>query len=329
MLIVDKIGRSRKGGTEQERTTASPFSTAHFPGTAIQCFTFLSQGASVAAGLSLGIEGISPGPIITRAVLLTCPVVWCLLVNMKCKSHRTIEVATGKMSKDEAHANDSPLLNEKENLYADGSSSARLLLLCGAVLPKDVAAQFGPLVGGLRLQFIWSPAVPALLPIVLFIASIVASLVSPCERVPFILGIVLACYATVVLVFRPFLALTHNAAEVMAALATATCLIIWSVVAKKEDPSTHLPIIFYILVALSNSRYPFVLARALDVVLPSVVTIRWNIETLKSQKEEEEERIVDRPLLIFERGSTTARGPKVPSHATDTVGEKASYSVDL
>lgn len=128
--------------------------------------------------------------------------------------------------------------------------------------------------------------------------------------------------------FRPFLALTHNAAEVMTALGMATCLIIWSVVAKKEERSTHLPIVFYILVALSNSRYPFVLARALDVVLPSVVTIRRNIATLTSQKAEEEERAVDRPLLIFEKGSTNG-GPKVPSHPTDTIGEKGSYSVDL
>lgn len=150
MLTVDKIKRSTKGGTEQEHTAASPFSTAHFPGTAIQCFTFLSQGASVAAGLPLGIDGISAGPIITGAVLLTCQVVWCLLVSMKCKSRRTTEVATGKMSKDEAHANDSPLSNERENLNtdgSDGSSACRLLLLCGAVLPEDVAAQFGPLVG--------------------------------------------------------------------------------------------------------------------------------------------------------------------------------------
>eukprot|EP00743_Colponemidia_sp_Colp-15_P016648 GILK01020388.1.p1 GENE.GILK01020388.1~~GILK01020388.1.p1 ORF type:complete len:211 (-),score=19.82 GILK01020388.1:310-942(-) len=91
------------------------------------------------------------------------------------------------------------------------------------------------------------------------------------------IGIVLLAYAACVAAVRPFLGLNHNALEATLAAIAGICLIAWSAVfedAMATNGSSAESAALYVVVAISSSRYPFILGRALDVVFPAIVTIK-------------------------------------------------------
>eukprot|EP00744_Colponema_vietnamica_P030021 GILI01046548.1.p1 GENE.GILI01046548.1~~GILI01046548.1.p1 ORF type:complete len:190 (+),score=17.45 GILI01046548.1:60-572(+) len=121
-------------------------------------------------------------------------------------------------------------------------------------------------------------------PWLLFITSFVAAKIGSCDTVLLTSGVVYALYALSIAVARPYLGWLHNAVEGCMSIGAAVCLIIWYSVFDHDASSTGgLPTselaCVTILVAISNCRFPFTLARALRVVLPKLVSMKSNLST--------------------------------------------------
>ena len=128
---------------------------------------------------------------------------------------------------------------------------------------------------------------------------------SPCLGLPLASGVIYLVYGAVVGALRPFLGVAHNASEAVVSMAAGACLVaLYAVlldIQHEYDASEEASLnkfaadggansfdtnilmrwhssavvrgLLGALVALSNSRYPFILARALRVVSPPVVRV--------------------------------------------------------
>eukprot|EP00744_Colponema_vietnamica_P009318 GILI01013263.1.p1 GENE.GILI01013263.1~~GILI01013263.1.p1 ORF type:complete len:376 (-),score=32.26 GILI01013263.1:189-1271(-) len=216
---------------------------ARFPATILQCYLFLSTGTAVAAGLSLG-GGSDPlySSILATLVLLATPVACCVVVYITTPQRVVSEVRKG--------------------------------YVCGYVLPSNCAISYGPIVSDLRVQGLLSPVIPSILPILLLVVTALVAKFGPCEYVPLAVGIVFIVYALAIASVRPFIAVTHLVVEIVVAMAAGVCLIAWYSVLKENEEvelTQSERALVLTVVALSNCRYPFVLARSLSVVLPPVM----------------------------------------------------------
>ena len=134
---------------------------------------------------------------------------------------------------------------------------------------------------------------------------------SPCLGLPLASGVIYLVYGAVVAALRPFLGVAHNASEAAVSMAAGACLVaLYAVlldIQHEYDASEEAGLknkfaadgganafdtnilmrwhssaavrgLLGALVALSNCRYPFILARALRVVSPPVVRVVRNNE---------------------------------------------------
>ena len=113
----------------------------------------------------------------------------------------------------------------------------------------------------------------------LFVVSVVVGAVGACQHLPLACAVGVFLYAVLVAAVRPFLGVCHTATEVLWSACVAGCLVaLWVVFNDSEGgdgadvySSQERAAVACLGCALS-CRYPFILARALDVVLPRVVS---------------------------------------------------------
>ena len=168
------------------------------------------------------------------------------------------------------------------------------LFLCSEIRPTGHARRFGPAVADLRLQTALSPALPFLFPLVLLIATLITRLFCDCNTILIVISVAMLAYAVLMCVaLRPFLGVMHNTVEALVAIAAAVTLFLWwSELRRSSSGGCEQPRIdddfsfmdacgaspeslasALALCAISNCRLPFVLARVLDVCLPSVTRV--------------------------------------------------------
>eukprot|EP00744_Colponema_vietnamica_P006888 GILI01009960.1.p1 GENE.GILI01009960.1~~GILI01009960.1.p1 ORF type:complete len:406 (+),score=34.55 GILI01009960.1:146-1219(+) len=236
---------------------ATSMALSSYPATIIQSLIYLAHGTAIASGLSLGTDdGRSMVPPIVAIVIigLVAPVSCCVIVYRCCPS-RTVVF---------------PTADEKNEM----SNPRPHTLVCATVRPFDAAEQFGPLVGDWRIHHFIVPALPFVVPVVLFAVALGLSR-EECTYVALGLGIVYLIYALVIAVFRPFLGYSHNIWEACVSLSAAACLLAWySLVESQGSATSDETATILVLSGISNARYPFLLARVLGVILPKVIDIR-------------------------------------------------------
>eukprot|EP00388_Colpodella_angusta_P041641 GDKK01053839.1.p1 GENE.GDKK01053839.1~~GDKK01053839.1.p1 ORF type:complete len:376 (-),score=23.73 GDKK01053839.1:444-1508(-) len=250
-----------------------------FPGIAIQIFCFLSYGSAVAAGLSISQSvalsaSIEIAPIISVALLVTTPLAWTAILTVG-SPPRYIK-STKHDIEFENVDDDRPLgLRTKPTNENEGR-----VLYCAAVRPTAMAKRFGPLIGDLRFQSKLTTTLPAVVPWILFVSSFVVGLVDACQHLPMVAAAVALMYSAAVVGTRPFLGISHNAAEAFVSLVACGLLVgLWlsfnegSSSSPQASFGTSETALALAVGCLLNCRYPFVLARALDVTLPQVVAV--------------------------------------------------------
>lgn len=173
-----------------------------------------------------------------------------------------------------------------------------------AVFPSAAARRLGSLLGDLRIApHVLGPALPFAVPFALLVASITASAAEACEVLPFVVGVVFIVYAVLVAVWWPFLGVWHNVSEALAAATVGSLAIVLGVALLRVEEADAggdrgwleggAFFLFYggdggvdfdhyastvnaaalAMAAISNCRFPFVVARALGVGVPRVG--RW------------------------------------------------------
>eukprot|EP00742_Colponemidia_sp_Colp-10_P015246 GILJ01017389.1.p1 GENE.GILJ01017389.1~~GILJ01017389.1.p1 ORF type:complete len:486 (-),score=65.65 GILJ01017389.1:191-1648(-) len=260
-----------------ESNIGRAMAVVRFPGIAIQIFCFLSYGSAVAAGLSISQSvalsaSIDIAPIISVALLVVTPFAWTAILAVGPPRY----VKSTKLDMEFENVDDDrPLgLRTKPTNENEGR-----VLYCAAVRPTAMAKRFGPLIGDLRFQSKLTTTLPAVVPWILFVSSFVVGLVDTCQHLPLVAAAVALMYSAAVVGTRPFLGISHNAAEAFVSLAASGLLLgVWIAF---NDSSSSSPQTFgtsetalaLAVGCLLNCRYPFVLARALDVTLPQVVAV--------------------------------------------------------
>lgn len=237
---------------EEATSLSKAAASVRFPATAIQVFIALAPGTAVAAGLGIGQgAGSAGGGVVALIILLITPLIWTGAARVFCHD-RSVEVS------------EPPPYTPKGGI----------VMLCAATRPSQYAKVLGPIIADLNVHNITGPLLPIVVPILLLLTSIIVSAAGACTYAPITAGVVYGIYALFVAAVRPYLGLFHNALEVLMALATAVCLVIWHtelVDMGGEDELSPIELSsITALVLLSNCRYPFALARALDVVFPKV-----------------------------------------------------------
>ena len=305
--------------------------SVRFPATAVQTVTFLSHGAAASAALGLapavlsalshdgegGGEGrcvapfdchapfsfpyeaaVEAAPMVAAVIVAFVLPCACICVAYCLGRDRFIVTSAegaggGATARGGEGIDDDIPEGFAKDVDAKYWSRSGGRLVCGAVRPRAVGRQLGPLAGDLRIQTLFSPAFACVVPIAVFASALAATAAAgSCWAAPLAAGVVYLAYAALVAVARPFLAISHNAVESVAAAVAGACLVALAfalpdeAVGGVEDDyvsgsstasvfsfSTAEVALCLALVGLSNSRYPFIFARALDVVLPAVVAL--------------------------------------------------------
>eukprot|EP00743_Colponemidia_sp_Colp-15_P016797 GILK01020596.1.p1 GENE.GILK01020596.1~~GILK01020596.1.p1 ORF type:complete len:469 (-),score=-5.42 GILK01020596.1:308-1528(-) len=239
-------------------------SVMRFPATAIQTLIFLSSGTAVAAGLLLSQNSIAY-PVAAIAILVMVLAGWSVVVSR-------VGFTVKEAERDVIDYDDDEFRSQPRR-----TRPSSRILLCAEVRPSLEAQMIGPAAEDLRVHpSHWAPfVVTSGLPIVFFVAAVVTGVSEACEHLPLVATIALLVYLALILAFRPFLGITHNASEFVWSLSIAACLMsLWvafndndigSISDRERDSLLCLGCIL-------SCRYPFILARALDVVLPKVVS---------------------------------------------------------
>ena len=259
------------GSTVNERFVAAALAV-RFPATAIQTFVFLSSGAAVATGVALG--GAQGGAPVEAFVGLAVPIVVPLALFATAQLTLPARCRTIAVYEDVADDDD----EDGFRRIADKAPTSGFELICAAVRPSVGAKLLGPMVADLRIApRLLSPLLPFAVPLCLFVLSVVLSAVAHCEAIPVAAGAFYVAYAAAVAVLRPFLGKTHNIAEVTASAMAGVCLVMAGLALGGEtDGSFGAPESWALCAtAISNTRYAFVIARLLDVVLPRVVSVSY------------------------------------------------------
>ena len=270
-LLIAVCFAAPAGSTVGDRFVAAALAV-RFPATAIQTFVFLSSGAAVATGVALGgAQGGAPmEAFVGLAVLIVVPLALFAAAQLALPARgRTIAVY-----EDVADDDDEDGLRR----IADKAPTSGFELICAAVRPSLGSKLLGPMVADLRIApRLLSPLFPFMLPLCLLVSSVVLSAVAHCEAIPVAAGAIYVAYAAAVAVLCPFLGKTHNIVEVTASAMAGVCLVMAGLaLGGVTDGSFGAPEAWALCAtAISNSRYAFVIARLLDVVLPRVVSVSY------------------------------------------------------
>ena len=136
---------------------------------------------------------------------------------------------------------------------------------------------FGPVAGDLRSLHRLAPAAPFALPLALLAVSAAVAAANRCDTLPLAAGAVLAAYAVLVAALRPFVGAARvGAAAGLAAVAAGLLFGLYGALAAAPSPAAWgadeaMSALLTALVAVSNCRYPFVVARVLGLRLPSFI----------------------------------------------------------
>ena len=260
---------------------------ASLPATIVQSFIFLANGAAVSAGMILGgggRNGLTGGAVVTLLVLVAVPLTLLLAVEkwLLPSADRTVVVARSQKERDE---------DDEDGFERIDRSTSGVELRCAGVRPLVEAKMLGPIIGDLRIQTVPSPLFPFAVPIALLIVSAAVGASGYCELLPLIVGLVYFAYAILVGVWRPFLGISHNTVEAASAAAAAVLLVcLFAVFEPEGSMASDAEAAFLLMTAaVSNCRYPFILARLLGVVSPPVVMMDWDTPSAAGADGDDEE----------------------------------------
>ena len=141
---------------------------------------------------------------------------------------------------------------------------------------------FGPVAGDLPFLNRLAPAAPFALPLALLAVSVAVAAAERCDALPLAAGAVLAAYAVLVAALRPFVGAARvGAAAGLAAVAAALLFGLYGALAAAPSPAAWgadgaVSALLAAPVAVSNCWYPFAVARAPGLRLPSF-TLRCGV----------------------------------------------------